>query len=114
MDDSLIRVELSGETLTVSEPTHMSWDEVHHRLIIIYTLTTGLRVCGNLLELTRLYNIHHILFRQICVDPPRIRAQTLPAAAELCGKPAARRCCLLSIEVTDRQTDGRTDGLQRL
>jgi len=40
MDDSLIRVELSGETLTVSEPTHMSWDEVHHRLIIIYTLMT--------------------------------------------------------------------------
>ena len=40
MDDSLIRVELSGETLTVSEPTHMSWDEVYHRLIIIYTLMT--------------------------------------------------------------------------
>ena len=40
MDDSLIRVELSGDTLTVSEPTHMSWDEVHHRLIIIYTLMT--------------------------------------------------------------------------
>ena len=27
-DDNLIRVELSGEVLTVSEPTHMSWEEV--------------------------------------------------------------------------------------
>jgi len=27
-DDNLIRVELSGDMLTVSEPTHMSWEEV--------------------------------------------------------------------------------------
>ena len=27
-DDNLLRVELSGDMLTVSEPTHMSWEEV--------------------------------------------------------------------------------------
>jgi len=55
---------------------------------------------------------------QVCVDPPRITALTVPAV-DRCGRQrsifaavlrqssrAARCCCLLAVDRRDRQTDG--------
>ena len=49
-------------------------------------------------------------YNKVCVDPPRIRALTLPASSCALAPAADMDRKAAAVDETDTQTDGRTDG----